>query len=102
MTPVIGTKLWKFPFIEKTFTAEGIEDVEMDPIHEKLVIGRGFIHSFAEASDKYSHYSCLFNVVLFRCIIPKGTEYFEHEDGSEYASSKIVILKKVAVWYRPK
>lgn len=102
MTPVIGTKLWKFPFIGKTFAAEGIEDIEMDPIHEKLVIGGGFIHSFAEASDKYRHYSCLFNVVLFRCIIPKGTEYFEHEDGSEYASSKIVILKKVAVWYRPK
>ena len=101
ITPIREAILWKFPFIKKTFTAEGVRELEMDSMHQKCVVGGGFIHTFAKVSDRYSHRG-LYDVVLFRCIIPKGTEYFEHEDGSEYASSRIVILRKEVVWYRPR
>lgn len=98
ITPVRGTTLWKFPSIKKTFVAEGVRDIGVDHIQQKYVVGGGFIHTFAKRSDIYSRRSP-YDVVLFQCIIPKGTEYFESEDGSEYASSKIVILRKEITWY---
>ena len=101
MTPIREVKLWKFPYLKKIFVAKGTEEAERDPLQRRYVVGEGFIHTFAKMSDEYSRRG-LHDVVLFRCIIPKGTKYFKSMDGSEYASREIVILNKVATWYNSK
>lgn len=47
----------------------------------------GFIHTFQE-DDGYRMYE------VFKCIIPKGTEYFIGTE-KDYASERIIFLEKV-------
>ena len=67
----------------------------------KGIVKRGFIHTFAKKKDaQLKAKVAWWNSVLYKCIIPKGTEYvtgicpdvFKNSKG--YASRKIRVIKK--------
>ena len=53
-------------------------------------VGSGFIHTYRDMSFT----SLLRQVRIFKCIIPKGTEYFIGTDD-DYASKKIIFLEEL-------
>ena len=65
----------------------------------KYKYGSGLIHTFKYKDDAI----CIFeksvsNVILYRCVIPKGTEYVSGEDNNgfgSYASKQIVFEEPV-------
>lgn len=99
-TPVTRTRFTKFPLIKKNFKAEGDRRVVEIPLSVGVCfeISVGFIHTYKdiEYTKHCVNYSlCRDNYVIFKCIIPKGTYYYESE--TEYASERIEILDKVKV-----
>lgn len=100
-TPVMRTRLIKFPLIKKNFKAEGDRKVVKIPLSVRVCfeISIGFIHTYknVESIKRWinSILVCGDNYVIFKCIIPKGTYYYENE--TEYASERIEILDRVKV-----
>lgn len=59
-------------------------------------IGSGYIHSYKDERDAIT--SCDDFLCVCKCIIPKGSYYYEgiHSDGKYgYASKKLKIVKKL-------
>lgn len=66
-------------------------------------VSKGYIHTFknkADAVKEIADWRCGKNPpVIFKCIIPKGTEYYKGIFGrtmKSYCSDKIRIIEKVA------
>ena len=60
------------------------------------MVGRGF-HSFKYLDDliKELNFWLSYDTIIFKCIIPKGTKYYEGTfDGSPSYCSESIILKK--------
>lgn len=98
-TPIIRTKIIKIPFFKRTFKAEG---------HKRLVceflasdvrmyeVSVGFIHTYKDLDEALRWVHRLEeenDCVVFVCIIPKGTLYYEGRLNN-LASEKIKILYK--------
>lgn len=100
-TPVTRTRFTKFPLIKKNFKAEGDRKVVKIPLSVGIYfeISIGFIHTHKNVESIKcwinSMLVCGDNYVIFKCIIPKGTYYYENE--TEYASERIEILDRVKV-----
>ena len=64
----------------------------------KEVLEEGFIHSFKNKEDAITFAKTKYGVDVVKCIIPKGTYYFEgiNSDLTEgYASTQIKYVKVV-------
>lgn len=102
-TPVIRTKVIKIPFFKRTFKAKGNRRITFVALSNYIDTGlyevsEGFIHTYKEI--KSAKHQINYNLyedecVIFKCIIPKGTCYYESDN--EYASEKIEILDEVKV-----
>ena len=55
------------------------------------VVKGGYIHTYKHVPPFY------YNIgdFVFECVIPKGEEYFESDDGREYASRSIRFVRQV-------
>ena len=80
--------LWKL--FDKPFKAKGRE--EITSCENCYRIEGGFIHSYQHQDINYLPVN---NLIQFKCIIPKGTEYFEDVNNNEYASKQIKFIKKI-------
>ena len=93
------------PFIGKRYDDTAEEDIKvtvMDPIHYKTTIrvSGGFVHSFSDCShaketliaqkDDAGLYEGV-KLVIRKCIIPKGSEYYYGNFCNEYASKSLII-----------
>lgn len=106
-TPIVGTKLIKFPNIKTTFKAKGNHIIHLAPIHPTLSgndiyeVAGGFIHTYKnlEGVKSLLERNCFENFTVFKCIIPKGTNYYKsvNELEDEYASEKIKILEEIEI-----
>lgn len=102
-TPIIRTKVIKIPFFKRTFKAKGDRRILFVALSNYIGTGlyevsEGFIHTYKEIkSAKHQINYKLYEdkCVIFKCIIPKGTCYYE--SNNEYASEKIEILDEVKV-----
>lgn len=101
-TPIIRTKVIKIPFFKKLFKAEGSQRVIfsfLSSVAGMYEVSGGFIHTYKEIEHAkfYVNGEWFYEdeCVIFKCIIPKGTHYYESE--TEYASEGIKILGKVKV-----
>lgn len=57
----------------------------------------GLIHTYKSFSSRFlSNYLKEFNQRVFKCIIPRGTYYYESDNSIEYASRKLKIIKEVS------
>lgn len=97
VTPVAKTKVTedqlrgKVPF--KAGFSLGLVRIAFD-INNSIIFGisRGWIHTC-----KYNNNptSLKYHSVTYKCIIPKGTLYYESVFGSEYASKEIKFIKNL-------
>ncbi len=53
-------------------------------------------HSYRTIKEAVSH-SCL-NMVMIKCVIPKGSRYYVSDDGDQYCSDKIRVVAWRGVW----
>ena len=67
-----------------------------------IYISRGFIHTFRRLKDAESFKNRLYvngKPLIYKCVIPAGTEYYKGEDESiecpAYASDAIRFVKKI-------
>ena len=59
--------------------------------------GVGLIHTYKSFSSRFlSKYLKEFNQRVFKCVIPRGTYYYESDNSIEYASRKLKIIKEVS------
>ena len=59
--------------------------------------GVGLIHTYKSFSSRFlSKYLKEFNQRVFKCIIPRGTYYYESDNSIEYASRKLKIIKEMS------
>jgi len=65
--------------------------VRLDDYSILYEINGGYIHTYKDFPT--FGYDIGYNV--FKCVIPKGEEYFESVNGSEYASRSIRFVKQV-------
>ena len=86
-----------------------LPEIERNPIMPK-VIDEGFVHAYTDLySATYMHYlHCTSDpcrvVEIYKCIIPKGTEYYEGFDNGHAhlwcaAAKKLQFVSKVKVTY---
>ena len=104
-TPVYNAKVpaWCFE-CQTPFEAKGGEWVYTDVVSEINHINEGFIHTFIHSTDAVNYMEQLKGLkpnerfYLYKCIVPKGTKYFEGKDGAgrkSYASRRIIFKKEV-------
>lgn len=55
-------------------------------------ITKGMIHTF---KGQIFYTMSWFFPKIYKCIIPKGTEYFISQGGNEYCSKKIIFKKRI-------
>lgn len=90
-TPITHTIV--FPFWWKlfniSFTAKCDEEILKELDSSCYYISKGFIHTFKS--------KCIYpnGCVMFKCVIPKGTEYFVDSYNPGYASKQIKFIKKI-------
>lgn len=101
-TPYQGTRVE----LNKTYTAEGIEDLysEVDDDFMQIEVGSGFIHSFQEFEDAMEDVLDYgYGNIVVKCIIPKGTEYIKGMFDSYYGyASKKIVYTNTIVFIDPK
>ena len=72
-------------------------DIEVSPILDfGYSVYRAF-HAFTTINNALTSTIITNDMLLYRCVIPKGSEYYISADGSEIASNKIIIRRKV--WF---
>ena len=64
------------------------------------IVNEGFhsIKNKIKAITHFAKYSCIDKPCLYKCVIPKGSEYYEGENGffiKGYASDTIIIKRKL-------
>lgn len=74
----------------RLFRARGKRDVKRNQLWE--VVSGGYIHVYRREDNVQSSFKS--GCLLFDCIIPKGTEYYESNDGTMYAARKIRFVRK--------
>ena len=95
VTPVTKTKVTedqlkrKVPF--KARFSLGLVSITFDSDNSIVFgISRGWIHTCKQPSnDEYYR-----SIITYKCIIPKGTLYYENMFGNEYASKEIKFIEK--------
>ena len=91
-------------FIGKRYDETEEEEVNMttdDSLHYRTIIkvSRGFVHSFSDCYQANVRLMMLkdagfygeIELVVRKCIIPKGSEYYYSDFWNEYASKSIII-----------
>lgn len=62
-------------------------------IHDRYMVGGGFIHSYSNTTSFYSKLGEFEGYTMYvKAVIPKGALYYKDYEGSTYASN-ILILK---------
>lgn len=89
---------------------KGIEGIDYSPDDtnaspNKYAIGNGFIHTYKSLTSAWlliTHIQFIMHAEyvcrIFECEIPKGTKYYEGEDGfheAAFASEKINFIKEI-------
>jgi len=76
------------------FIAKGEGNVIYDDKSRKYLVTDGYIHTYANLNMAEESLYLTANMVIFKCIIPKGTKFYVgwRED---YASEKIKFIKKI-------
>ena len=122
LTPSGRIEYWTFPMYT-TLPQDVVESgVPQHPLQEKklnklpdgrIKLDEGFVHAYRNLDDavRYMESSCIgydeTRPVVYRCVIPKGTEYFEtlkfsdYENTTEsYAASQIKYITPIyqRVW----
>lgn len=77
------------------FNNQSSEDVVTDGFI--TMVGRGFFHSYCDVNNAFMDWD--YNIKkygygVYKCIIPKGSEYFYSEFSKSYASKKIIVTKE--------
>lgn len=75
----------------KPFEARG-KVMVTNPMPKLYRVFGGYIHSYASLRQA-AFAASTENLAVFRCRIPRGTEYYEGDN--EYASKKIIFEKKI-------
>lgn len=96
VTPVVETRVTedqlkgKVPF--KARFSLGLVSIAFDN-NNSIVFGisRGWIHTCKQPFNNI--YYC--PIITYKCIIPKGTLYYENIFGNEYASKEIKFIEKL-------
>lgn len=82
---------------KKDFEAKGSVDITKNFDEAFCHLRGGCIHTYQNRKD--AKYMCDSEQSVFKCIIPKGTEYYEGESlcgDKNYASKKIRFIKQIA------
>ena len=75
------------------FKAEGFIDIY--PNVFGYIIEGGMIHTFVNENEAIDANAYHIKDRVYKCIIPKGTEYFISSDKEEYCSKKIKFVKRI-------
>jgi hypothetical protein len=78
--------------------------IGLDRWYYRYKVNKGYIHTFKNRKDAVEEMidwrtTCKKTPYVFKCIIPKGTEYYKGTFGDvskSYCSDKIRIIEKVA------
>jgi hypothetical protein len=76
-----GRRLFRGGLFRQKHTNDGV-----------TVIEGGYIHVYKKL--KWCRF-CYETCACFKCVIPKGTEYWVSSDGKEFAAKKIRFVKQV-------
>jgi hypothetical protein len=108
-TPYTGLQIGKcFLKGEADFHAFGPSDIKLENLYSsRYEVSCGFVHTCSDLESAKKLCECLLTftcpmVVIYKCIIPKGTEYYEgvwsfsaESSRASYASKKIRFVKEI-------
>lgn len=60
-----------------------------------FIIDKGFIHTYINIEECLKFRNSIKDALIFKCIIPKGSKYYEDHIFHAYASNKIIFKEEV-------
>lgn len=88
--PIFSSYIYKLRKLNST-------NIELSPVLDLGYNVYQAFHAFTTIHNALTSSIVRNNVLLYKCVIPKGSEYYISVCGSEIASNKIIIKRKV--WF---